>query len=59
MLGFLGLEWTPAFERRFGRVAFRAGRRDAFASELAADDVALLDRTLGEHLERHGYARVG
>ncbi len=59
MLAFLGLEWTPGFERQFGRVAFRAGRRDAFAEELGRDDVALLDRTLGDHLERHGYARVG
>jgi hypothetical protein len=59
MLSFIGLEWPDAFERQFGRIAFRAARRGAFTSELGPGDAALLDRTLRENLERHGYARVG
>jgi hypothetical protein len=59
MLALSGLEWTDRFERQFARMVFRPGRRDAFLHELSPDDVALLEQSLRDHLERHGYARVG
>lgn len=55
MLGFCGLDWTAEFERGFGRYQFRAGRVEAFRRELGPADLALLDVSLGVHLERYGY----
>lgn len=55
MLSFLGLEWTPAFERGFGRHRFEGGRMDAFRRDLAAADVAAMESVLGTTLERFGY----
>ncbi|MEZ0074721.1 sulfotransferase [Planotetraspora sp. GP83] len=56
ILEFLGLPWTPGFERGFVRHSFSAGRADAFRRDLTPDQLALLDRSLGGHLERYGYA---
>jgi ABC-type phosphate transport system substrate-binding protein len=56
ILGFLGLPWTPGFERGFARHSFSAGRADAFRRDLAGDQLTLLDRSLGDHLRRYGYA---
>jgi len=56
VLEFLGLSWTPQFERGFGRHAFRAGRMDAFRRDLTPDQLALLTRSLAPHLRRYGYA---
>ena len=38
---------------------FRDRESDTFASEMEPADAARLDRSLGEHLERHGKARAG
>jgi hypothetical protein len=59
MLAFAGLGWTDRFERQFARTVFRPGRRDAYMHELGPGGVALLEQSLGDHLRRHGYARVG
>ncbi|WP_424535211.1 sulfotransferase family protein [Sphaerisporangium viridialbum] len=56
ILDFLGLSWTPGFERGFARHTFAAGRTEAFRRDLTPDQVGLLDRSLAAHLGRHGYA---
>ncbi|WP_432862883.1 sulfotransferase family protein [Microbispora rosea] len=59
VLDFLGLSWTPQFERGFARHTFRAGRLDAFRRDLTPDQLALLNRCLSAHLRRYGYAVGG
>ncbi|GGK67449.1 hypothetical protein Sme01_09500 [Sphaerisporangium melleum] len=56
ILDFLGLPWSPAFERGFARHAFRTGRVDAFRRDLTPGQIALLNRSLGAHLAARGYA---
>jgi hypothetical protein len=56
ILGFLGLTWNDGFERAFARYTFGHDRADAYRRELDARDVRALDASLGEHLERRGYA---
>jgi len=48
MLDFLGLEWTPAYEKSFRRYRFEDGRRDAWRHELTPAQIADLERTLGD-----------
>lgn len=55
LLGFLGLEWTPAFEAGFRKYRFDAGRREAYRADLGIHDVALLDGALKPVLERYAY----
>lgn len=55
MLTFAGLEWDQRFERQFERQAITSGRRHAFASDLPAQQLALLEHHLAGHLERYGY----
>ena len=59
MLEFLGLPWDSAFDAGFARYTFGSNRTASFARDLGADDVALLDRTLGPHLERWSYLGGG
>ncbi|GIJ44191.1 hypothetical protein Val02_10770 [Virgisporangium aliadipatigenens] len=49
MLEFLGLEWTPAFERGFARYRFEQGRREAWRDELSPAQIAELERTLDSY----------
>jgi Sulfotransferase family len=56
ILSFLGLRWDRRFETWFARYDFRGGRLDAYRSELRPADRALLDESLGPHLERYGYS---
>jgi hypothetical protein len=56
MLDFLGLEWTPAFERQFGRHRFRQERSVAYRRDLGVEALGLLDRSLAGHLTRYGYS---
>jgi hypothetical protein len=56
LLSFMGLEWTEGFERGFRRHMFRADRTDAYLRDLAPADVVALERSLGRHLARLGYA---
>jgi hypothetical protein len=59
MLEFLGLGWTPTFEAGFSRYTFATGRREAFRRDLDPGQLALLENSLAEHLQRHGYAVHG
>ena len=56
LLRFLGLEWDRPFEARFARHRFSSTRREAWRQDLSPEDVALLDRSLSDHLHRHGYS---
>jgi len=56
VLRFLGLAWDEDFERAFARYAFGHDRADAYRRELDPGDIRALDTSLGEHLERLGYA---
>lgn len=55
LLDFLGLQWTPAFERGFADSRVETARSDAFRRDL--DDLSnqLLDDSLASHLHRYGY----
>ncbi len=55
MLDFLGLDWSPAFERGFGRYRFRADRSAAYRSELTGDQLAAVERVLEKSLVEWGY----
>ena len=54
-LEFLGLEWTPAFERGFGRHELDPGRGAAYRDELTTAQLADVERTLREPLIEWGY----
>lgn len=56
LLGHVGLEWTPRFERAFHGLGLSGGRRNAYREELSARDVALLEDVLGPELAARGYA---
>jgi hypothetical protein len=55
-LEFLGLEWTPAFERGFARHEVHGGRGDAYRAELTPAQVAAMEGVLREQLTQWGYA---
>jgi hypothetical protein len=55
MLEFLGLEWTPAFERGFRRHRFTSSRAQAFRTDLDPAALRLLEESLAIHLKRYGY----
>jgi hypothetical protein len=55
ILRFLGLSWSPSFERQFRRYTFEPARTDAYRRELTEGDVRTLEAILGEHLARFGY----
>lgn len=55
LLDFLGLQWTPAFERGFAGSRFDTGRSAAFRTDLDGPSLCLLDRSLAGHLQRYGY----
>ena len=56
ILSFLGLSWTPDFERGFASHTFAAGRNDAYRHDLGIHDVAMLDQVLSTDLRRLGYS---
>ena len=55
LLQFLGLEWTPTFERAFARQRFDDDRVDAFRKDLDSWSLRLLEDTLAKPLHRYGY----
>ena len=55
ILRFLGLEWTDAFDRQFGRHSFSGGPTDAYRRDFDADTLAALERSLAAHLQQRGY----
>jgi hypothetical protein len=56
ILGFLNLEWTPAFGSGFAKYHFDQERQQAYRADLGIHDVALLDAALCPALTRYGYA---
>ncbi|MFY1623129.1 sulfotransferase family protein [Micromonospora sp. WMMD735] len=55
MLDFLGLDWSPAFEKGFGRYRFHAGRQAAYHEELGVAQLAAVERVLDKPLRQWGY----
>jgi hypothetical protein len=56
ILRFLELAWNDDFERSFAGYTFGHDRADAYRREIDPRDIQALDASLGEHLERSGYA---
>ncbi|GGL07854.1 sulfotransferase family protein [Mangrovihabitans endophyticus] len=54
-LEFLGLDWSPAYERGFARFDFPAGRGAAYRDELTAPQLTAIDEVLREPLAAWGY----
>jgi hypothetical protein len=54
-LEFLGLDWSPAFEKGFGRHALHGGRGDAYRSELTPLQIGEVEAVLRESLMEWGY----
>lgn len=55
ILGFYELPWTRDFELSLERRRFSRGRAEAYRTDLAARQLALLDSSLSDHLHRYGY----
>lgn len=55
MVRFCGLEPDAAFAAGLARHTFDSGRSAAFRRDLDPATIALLERSLGEHLQRYGY----
>ncbi|WP_329009384.1 sulfotransferase [Micromonospora rifamycinica] len=55
MLDFLHLDWSPAFERGFGRYRFHVGRQAAYHEELGDAQLAAVERVLDKPLRQWGY----
>lgn len=55
MLEFLGLDWSPAFERGFGRYEFHLGREAAYRAELTPAQLDEVERVLEKPLAEWGY----
>jgi hypothetical protein len=55
MLDFLGLDWSPAFERGFARYTFAGGRTEAYREELTPEQLTAVERVLAEPLATWGY----
>jgi hypothetical protein len=58
VLDFLGLDWTPEFERGFRRHTFQASRGVAWKRDLSDDQVAALEATIAGPMARYGYQPV-
>ncbi|MEV1169995.1 sulfotransferase [Nonomuraea sp. NPDC049784] len=56
ILEFLGLAWTPEFERSLEHEKFSRARAEAFRKDLTPRQVELLGRSLSAHLQKYGYA---
>src|SRR4029453_18263493 len=54
-LEFLGLDWSPAFEKGFGKHALHGGRGDAYRSELTPLQIGEVEAVLREPLMEWGY----
>lgn len=55
MLDFLHLDWSPAFERGFGRYRFHVGRQAAYHEELGDAQLAAVEQVLDKPLRQWGY----
>lgn len=52
---FLGLDWSPAFERGFAKHHLHAGRGDAYRRELTPSQVSAVETVIAEPLAAWGY----
>lgn len=55
MLDFLGLDWSPGFDRGFRRYEFHGNRGAAYQRELGPQQLAAMDRVLEKPLAEWGY----
>ena len=55
VLTFLGLEWTPRFDRQFRRHSFSVGPTDAYRRDFDTETLAALETSLATHLHQRGY----
>ncbi|MEV7624946.1 sulfotransferase [Actinoplanes sp. NPDC089786] len=55
-LEFLGLDWTPEFERGFQKHQLHGGRGDAYRRELTPRQVTDVESVIADHLTQWGYA---
>ena len=55
-LEFLGLDWTPEFERGFAKHVLHGGRGDAYRAELSPAQLSAVERTLAGSLSDWGYS---
>ena len=54
-LEFLGLDWSPEFERGFGKHELHPGRGDAYLAELSPAQLSDVEHTLRVALTEWGY----
>lgn len=57
VLEFLGQSWNEQFEASFRQLTFHTSREAAYRRDLSAGQLALLTRSLADHLDRLGYER--
>ena len=57
MLEFMGLEQDRRFDDSLAKIKLVPGQRDAFRRDLDGRSLALLDDSLGDHLDAWGYSR--
>ncbi len=55
VLNFSGLDWTTDFDRQFNRFDIRKSRAKAYEKDLNEKQLAQLDASLSEMLEKYGY----
>ncbi|MEV4629697.1 sulfotransferase [Micromonospora sp. NPDC049523] len=55
MLDFLGLDWSPAFQKGFARYDFPSGRAAAYRDELSPAQLGAVERVLEKPLAEWGY----
>ncbi|ROT28134.1 sulfotransferase [Micromonospora sp. HM5-17] len=55
ILDFLGLDWSPAFEKGFARYRFAPDRMAAYRDELSPAQLAAVERVLEKPLAEWGY----
>ncbi len=58
MLDFLGLDWSPEFEAGLARHRFEESRVSGYLRDLDERSLALMERSIGDTLERWGYERL-
>jgi hypothetical protein len=55
ILDFVGLPWTRAFDRSFGRHRFDASRVNSYTRDLSPQDLAAIQGSIEDTLARWGY----
>jgi hypothetical protein len=55
ILGFLGLDWSPAFEEGFARNTIESHRASPWVTELTPAQVTAIEAVLAEPMAHWGY----